>query len=346
MAEATPALSLAVANHHGALWSDALGASDLDRNLPAEPEHLFRIGSVSKVVTATLAAQLVSRGVIELDTPISYWMPDLPDHHRATTLRQLLTHRGGVRHYIPRDFDAAQPGGPVMTRDSWSPAQILDAFIHDELVAPPGEQVSYSSWGYSLASLVIETAAGSSFLDLVADEIADRFGLPSLVADEPARDIADRTRGYIGENERFLLAQRVPEMNWPEPVDGWAPVIKVNPAFCWAGAGMLMNMPDLARFGAAHLDGPECCISDAERKLLFTPLTDRTATSPPLGLGWRVDEDAHGRLRWHHAGATPGGRAGLVIYPAQGLSIALAGNTMTAPGDILGPASELADIFA
>jgi CubicO group peptidase (beta-lactamase class C family) len=104
-------------------------------------------------------------------------------------------------------------------------------------------------------------------------------------------------------------------------------------------------MPDTAKFGAAMLDGPGSRITAEERALLFTPLTEKTDQSPPLGLGWRVDEDGKGRLRWHHAGSTPGGRTGLVVYPEQGLSIALAGNTMTAPGDVLGPASELADIF-
>jgi hypothetical protein len=50
-------------------------------------------------------------------------------------------------------------------------------------------------------------------------------------------------------------------------------------------------------------------------------------------------------LRWHHAGTTPGGRCGLVRYPQAGLSIALAGNAMTEPGDVLGAAAELADMF-
>lgn len=119
----------------------------------------------------------------------------------------------------------------------------------------------------------------------------------------------------------------------------------INPAYCWAGAGFLMSMPDLARFGASLLDGPDRVITSEQRKLLFTPLTAKTDHSPPLGLGWRIDRDHRGRLRWHHAGATPGGRASLVVYPEEGLSIALASNVMTMPGDVLGPSSELADLL-
>jgi hypothetical protein len=66
-------------------------------------------------------------------------------------------------------------------------------------------------------------------------------------------------------------------------------------------------------------------------------------TSPPLGLGWRIDHDARGRLRWHHAGGQEGARASLVVYPEQRLSIAFASNATGLPGDVLTPSEQLAD---
>ena len=345
-AHPVPALSLAVADANGPVWCSARGTADLELGVPARPEHRFRIGSVSKVLTTTAAARLVSRGLIELDTPISYWLPDLPPRHRATTLRQLFTHRGGVRHYLPTDLDPKQPGGSIFTRPSWTSAEILDAFIDDELVAPVGETVSYTSWGYSLASLVMEVAAGQPFLGLIDSEIAKPFGLTTLVADEPAKIVPDRMRGYVGEEERRMLRAQFPDAGWPDAVEGWSHALPINPAYCWAGAGFLMSVPDMARFGALHLEASIGPLTPAERTLLFTPLTEKCDASPPLGLGWRVDRDAADRLRWHHAGATAGGRAALAIYPEQGVSIALASNCMVVPGDVLGPASELADIFA
>ncbi len=344
-ARKTPAISFAVASGGGVLWSAAFGMADLELAVPASPDHLFRLGSVSKPITATAAARLVSRGLLELDVPISYWLPDLPPHHRPTTLRQLLTHRGGVRHYLPKDLDPAQPGGPVLTRASWTRESILAAFIDDPLIADAGERVSYSSWGYTLASLAMEAAVRQDFLDLIETEIGAPFGLGTLTADQPGRTIPGRARGYVGEEERRRLREQFPEANWPPSFEGWANALPINPAFCWAGAGFLMSMPDLARFGAAHLDGPGSVVSAEERALLFTPVTEASEASPPLGLGWRVDRDARGRRRWHHAGATPGGRCALVIFPEEGLSVAFASNTMTVPGDVLGPAGELADCF-
>ena len=328
------------------VWCAAFGSSDLELGVAALPEHRFRIGSVSKVVTTTAAARLASRGLLDLDAPIATWLPDIPPHHRTTTLRQLFTHRGGVRHYLSKDMDPKQPGGSILARAGWTNADILAAFIDDDPVAPAGERVSYSSWGYSLASLALEAAAGQPFLDIIEAQIAGPFGLESLVADQPGKVVPSRVRGYVGEEERRWLQASFPDAGFPDPVGGWANAPPINPADCWAGAGFLMSVPDLARFGGLLLAGPDNCITAEERTLLFTPLTAKSEHSPPLGLGWRIDADRCDRPRWHHAGATPGGRAGLVIYPEQGLSIALASNVMTMPGDVLEPSASLADIFA
>jgi len=155
-----PAMAFAVATPDGLVWSAAHGSSNLELGVQARTEHKFRLGSVSKVVTTTAAARLVSRGLIELDVPIAYWLPDLPRHHRRTTLRQLFTHTGGVRHYSPKDLDPSAPGGPIIQRTYPDRQAILNLFIDDPLVAEPGTSVSYSSFGYTLASLVMEAATG------------------------------------------------------------------------------------------------------------------------------------------------------------------------------------------
>jgi CubicO group peptidase (beta-lactamase class C family) len=320
--------------------------ANLELGVPARPEHRFRLGSVSKVVTTVAAARLVSRGLIELDTPIAYWLPDLPEHHRRTTLRQLFTHTGGVRHYTVKDMDPAAPGGSIIQRHYPDRQTILALFIDDPLIAEPGTSVNYSSFGYTLASLVMEAATGQDFLTLIADEIARPFDLPTLAADEVLAIVPNRVSGYFTARELDLLAARMPGLAPAVTSGGPANIGLSNPAFCWAGAGLLMSMPDLAQFGAALLDGRKAKIAAEERALLFSPLTEATTDHPALGLGWRIDIDKQRRPRWHHAGTTPGGRCGLVLYPEQDLAIALASNTMMTPGDVLGAAGELAGLFA
>jgi CubicO group peptidase (beta-lactamase class C family) len=306
---------------------------------------LFRLGSVSKVITATAAAKLASRGTLDLDLPIATWLDDLPPQHRRTTLRQLLNHQGGVRHYRPEEWDPTKPEGVVFSGTRHTAESALSLFVNDPLVAPPGSRVAYSSYGYTLASRVMELAAGQEFVRLVDQEIAEPFGLPSLLPDDPLAIVPGRASGYMGPLEIDRYYFLVPEAKRPRLTGGWANIPLSHPGFCWAGAGLLMSMPDLACFGAALLDGPEARITAAKRNLLFTAQASMGENGPSLGLGWRLDEDRAGRQRWHHAGATPGSRAGLVVYPAQRLAVALASNVATTMGDVLGPASDLADIF-
>ncbi|KRA82748.1 hypothetical protein ASD76_01260 [Altererythrobacter sp. Root672] len=340
-----PALSLAVARSDGVVWAEAYGKSNLEFDVPATTDHLFRLGSVSKPVTTVAAAKLVTSGLLDLEAPISTWLPELPDHHKTTTMKQLLTHQSGVRHYLAKDFDITAPGGAIYSRSYATNEEVMALFIEDPLVAPPGTSVSYSSYGYTLASIVMEAAAGLPFLELIQREIAQPFALPSLTEDAPLTILPLRANGYMVEFERNMFFDQLAVEARPKLSDGYINIPSNNPAFCWAGAGLLMTPSDAARFGAALLASPNARISEAERTLLFTPLTKATNNSPPLGLGWRIDTDKAGRLRWHHAGATAGGRFGLVIYPALGLSIALGSNLMVSPGDVLGPASRLADVF-
>lgn len=331
-----PALSAAVVRGDRVLWAEAMGKADLELDVAAAPRHRFRLGSVSKVITASLAAQMAAKGMVDLDTPIATYRPDLPEHHRATTLKQLLTHRGGVRHYNASDFNFMAPGGAPDLRPYPDTASALTLFINDPLISAPGSQVSYTTYGYTLASAVLESAGKKPFLDLIQAEIGQPLGLGSLGPDDPVSIVPNRVTGYHQGGQMraiYPLAQGELTNN-----------LFVNPAYKWAGGGLIITPTDLARFGAAHL--APGVFSQATLDALFTPITEATPRSPPLGLGWRVDADSQGRPRWHHAGNQQGARAGLVVYPRQNLAIALASNLTGTPEDVLTPASKLADLFA
>ena len=341
-----PAMSVAVAEPDGLLWAGTAGFANLELAAATGTDTLFPLGSISKVLTSTLAARLALRGALDLDAPISAALPGLPAQHRDTTLRHLLNHRAGIRHYSAAEADLGNPELPVFMRVYRSEDDILALFINDRLVAPPGTAVIYSSYGYTLASMVISATCSRSFLDLVEAEIAIPFDLPSLVPDDPWRITPQRAGQYMNDLDLRLFGATLPKGLIPAFGDGWANLPFNNPAYCWAGAGFLMTPSDCSKFGAAMIDSRASLLSAEERALLFTPVTEAAKSSPPLGLGWRIDTDSTGRRRWHHAGATPGGCALLVVYPDHGLSIAIAGNVMTMKLNLLQGASELMDIFA
>lgn len=333
-ADPLPSLSIAVMRGTELVWAEAFGKVDLELGTAATAAHRYRLGSVAKVVTATLAAQLAAKGVVDLDAGIARYLPELPEHHRATTLRQLLTHRGGVRHYEKKDSAPGVPG-PIDQRIYRSNADILAVFINDPLIAQPGERVSYSTFGYTLASIALEGAGKAPFLDLVQREVAAPLGLASLGPDDPVVLVPDRVRGY---HPAEILKNVFPEF-----AGKWGNIPSNNPSYKWAGGGLLATPTDLARFGAAHFTPGK--LSETALTTLFTVYTERTERSPPLGLGWRIDQDAAQRTRWHHAGGQDGARASLVVYPKEKLSIALATNVTATPGDVNGPSAKIADAF-
>ncbi len=327
-----PALSVAAYRGNVLAFADAYGEVDLEFGIAASTSHRFRVGSGGKPVTATLAAIMADEGLIDLDAGIGRYMPALPRAHHATTLRQLLTHRGGIRHYEARDSDRTAAGGAIDSRTYFSNADILAIFIDDPLVALPGSKMLYSTFGYTLASIALEQATGTPFLDLLQQKVAAPLGLASLAADAPRRVMRGRVRGY----------GRAAEVREIPPVPGvWANAPTNNPAYKWAGGGLVMTPSDLARFGAAHL-----APGVLSRRVLHTLFTVHVPDSaPPLGLGWRIDRDRKGRRRWHHAGGQAGARSSLVVYPQQQLSIAFASNATGTPGDVLTPSERLADVM-
>jgi CubicO group peptidase (beta-lactamase class C family) len=328
-----PALSLAVMRGGDLAFSHTVGTADIELGVAATTASKFRMGSGAKPVTATLAAIMAEEGLVDLDAPIARTMPELPAMHRSTTLRQLLTHRSGIRHYNDRDSDRFAPGGAIDSRPYMSNEEILAVFIDDPLVAPPGTRNSYSTFGYTLASLVLEYAAKAPFLTLLQQKIALPFRLDSLGPDAPRQVVAGRVKGYGPASAIRQL---------PPVTGAWGNSPVNNPAYKWAGGGLLMTSADFARFGAMHL-----APGILSRRVLDTLFTVQVPDSaPPLGLGWRINRDAKGRLRWHHAGGQEGARAVIVVYPQQNLSIAFATNATGLPGDVLTPCEGLADIFA
>ncbi|MFZ5668057.1 MAG: serine hydrolase domain-containing protein [Pseudomonadota bacterium] len=325
-----PAVSAAVWKDGGLRWREAVGLADLERRTPAAPEARFRLASVSKPVAAATAMRLAERGVVDLDAPIGRTLR-LPAAHRETTLRQLLAHQGGVRHYIPRDSDPAAPGGPIDRRAYRTTDEKLAIFIDDPLVAPPGETFHYSTFGYTLMSAVLEAAVGRPFPRIVEAEVSGPLALAGLAPDVRGVAVPDRVRDYQ------------PAVPGPAAAAACAPCPPINPAYKWAGGGLIGAAPDIARFGAAFsrpgfLAGPTLA-------QMTTPTPPRDGRPTTMALGWSADRDPAGRRRLFHAGSSLGARSILVVLPDDGLAVSLLANLGQVPVDPLFPAQRIADAF-
>jgi serine beta-lactamase-like protein LACTB len=160
-----PGLSVAVAINGEVVWAEGFGLADVEQTVPVTNTSKFRIGSTSKSFTAVAALLLSERGKLDLDTDVRRYVPAFPDKGYVITTRELLMHRGGVRHYSAKELDQENQ------RHYSSVTEGLERFKNDPLISPPGAQWHYSSYGYNLVGAIIEGAAGKKFLEFMQDEV-------------------------------------------------------------------------------------------------------------------------------------------------------------------------------
>ena len=171
-----PGLAIAVYQKNGSLWTKGYGYADIENKIPIDPnEHLFRIGSISKVVTGCALARMIEKKQIDLDAPIIKYIPSLPADKDSLTLRQLANHTSGIRHYKGLEFFSN-----IQYTDALDP---LDVFINDTLEFDPGYQYGYSTYGFTLISAVMEQALHIPFIDIVRTEVSVPLDLRDLKAD-------------------------------------------------------------------------------------------------------------------------------------------------------------------
>jgi CubicO group peptidase (beta-lactamase class C family) len=141
-ASKVPGLSVAIVQDGEVVWSAGFGMADLENSVPATSQTVYRVGSISKPLTATAALALWEQGKLNLDSPVQSYCPAFPQKQWPITTRQLLSHLGGIRYYkVPeypytesqsdpevgntRHFDNGIEGG-------------MRFFASDPLVAQPG----------------------------------------------------------------------------------------------------------------------------------------------------------------------------------------------------------------
>jgi serine beta-lactamase-like protein LACTB, mitochondrial len=310
-----PGFALAVAVDGQIVWSEAFGYADLETKRPTTPATQFRIGSVSKSLTADAVAQLYERGRLDLDAPIQRYVPTFPDKGAVITTRLLGGHLAGIRHYRGSEFTLNQRF-PTVTAG-------LAIFQNDSLVAPPGTRFSYSTYGFNLISAAVEGASGEQFLSYMNSHVFKPLKMTSTAPDKNDSLIPNRTRFYdrtaTGE---FVLAPTV------------------DNSYKWAGGGFVSTAEDLVRFGSAHLAPGH--LKAATLELLFTPQHTTSGDATPYGIGWFIATDTLGHRYVYHGGGSVGGTTAFGVDRDSRVVIALVTNLTDAR---LGAAQEIRLVF-
>ena len=195
-----PGLVAAVVTRDGIVWTKAYGVRDLETRAPMSLDTLFRLSSITKVFTALGVLQLRDRGVLDLDAPVSRWVPELADavpvSHDSPpiTLRHLMTHRSG----LPREIQISDPYGLM---HEISEAELLASLPTTRLDSTTGTTEAYSNLGAALEGLVIARASGRTYTAYMEDELLRPLGMPTATFDRDRISPAARTASYLRDKD-------------------------------------------------------------------------------------------------------------------------------------------------
>jgi len=295
----TPGLALAVAVGGRIVYSEGFGFADLEERVPVWPTTKFRIGSISKPLTATALMQLVEAGKIDLDAPVQKYVPSFPDKGAVMTVREVAGHLAGIRHYHGDEM--------MMQKHYNNVLEGLKIFEDDPLVSPPGTKFNYSSYGFNLLSAVIESASGEPFLTYMQDHVFTPMGLVHTTADHNTQIVEQRSRFY--ELAKSGHAENAPY---------------VDNSYKWAGGGFLSTAEDLVRFGSVMLKPG--FLKEESLRQLFTSQKTTGGELTGYGMGWGIGKTPSGKQIYEHSGGSVGGTSQLVVYPDTHVVVALVTN--------------------
>jgi CubicO group peptidase (beta-lactamase class C family) len=321
-----PGMSVGVVYEGRLVWTGADGLADVEHQVLAKPTTAYRIGSITKTITAVALMQLVERGRVGLDDKLEKWIPYYPvDRSSLITLRHILTHTSGIRHYHYERGE--KEGRPPLYYPSLEAACNIYGVAEEPLLFTPGTDFCYSSYASRLLGEVIERASGITWEAYIKEHVFEPAGMKDSRVDHPLAVIPNRSRGY--RRSGFGNPREGIQQPWPRGARLInAPFVDLS--YKEPAAAVLSTVEDLARYDIALNEG--VLLKNETLEQMYTPHTFPDGTTGPYGFHWRVSTDEKGRRWISHSGGVTGHNALLLRYPEGEFSIAILTNLEGARG--------------
>jgi CubicO group peptidase (beta-lactamase class C family) len=263
----------------GLVWACSRGWADLEQNVPLGPGHRFPAHGITTLVTSTAVLCLVAGGAVALDDPVNQHLRSLRLADDTVTVRELLSHTGGV------------DSPPSVWADSTADvAEVLGLVAG---CSGPRGKFAFSYGGYAVLGQLIADLTGTSFAQAATRLVLEPLGMTDSWFPAQAPVTPDTARGYQLTDEGMFQ---------PEPL----------PTFTLQSAGGLWSTgPDLVRFGS----GWRTLLPGELAEQALRPHARQYDSAAEIGLGWLLQRplDAAG-----HSGSGPGSSASLITRPSTG----------------------------
>jgi CubicO group peptidase (beta-lactamase class C family) len=282
-----PGMSVAIIKDQKLLWAKGFGFADLEKRIPATPDTLFHLASITKTFAATLIMQLVEQGKLDLDEPMSHYSSDFKDD--SVKIKHIITHTS-----------AGTPGERF--RYDGNRYDYLTAVIEKKMGKRFGEVVVETFFD----PLGLSNSVPYHHIVVDRDKWIASLGKEHLERYQKSLDMLARPYSYYGKGE-------IIHTTYP------------SPDFIGAAAGLLSTVRDMAKYDIAidrHL-----FIKKETQEQAWTPFVSNSGKPLPYGLGWFVMNHHGTRLIWHTGDWGSGFSAYLFKVPEKNLSLIMLANS-------------------
>lgn len=313
-----PGISYGIVRGDALVHGGGVGYADRSTKRPATVDTPYNIASVTKVFTATLAMMLVDDGALDLDAPVSNYLPasvHVPRDAKGASIsvRSLLTHTSGLPRNPPnrRNQKIDGPLDPGIW-DAYDVADLYAGLASTTLEAEVGKAFEYSNYGYALLGHVIERAAGRPYEQVLRERVLAPLGMASTAVSLNAVQQAQRAAFYWSEDT--TRTEQLAHARFGE-VAGFI--------------GLTSSVRDLAMFVASQWNAPEgarprlppAVVAEMQRPQLV--VEEDAVSRNAMGYGWFLITDKQGRPATilTHAGEVDGHASGIFVDPAERLGV-------------------------
>ncbi|MCF8243842.1 MAG: serine hydrolase [Saprospiraceae bacterium] len=305
-----PGVVVRVQQNGKTLFEKAYGMADMELGVKMQPDHILRLGSITKQFTAVAMLMLVQEGKVSLSDDLTKYLPDYPTGGRKISIAQLLNHTSGIKSYTSMD------DFQKIMRTDMTLTELIDRFKNEPFDFEPGEKWNYNNSAYILAGAVIEKASGMSYADFVEKRIFQSLGMTDSYYDVSDRVIPRRIHGY-GRGEAEDTFSNAPYLSMTLP---------------YAAGSLMSTVADMGKWDEALYS----------EKLVKKDLLNQAWTGTKLnngamthyGYGWGFNElDGH-RFIYHSGGINGFTTNGIRVPDAHLYVVALSNTNDKGPADM------------
>jgi CubicO group peptidase (beta-lactamase class C family) len=274
------------------IYRKAFGKANLELDVDMTPENVFQIGSMTKQFTAVAFMMLEEQGKLNVNNPISKFIPDYPNGNKIT-IHQLLTHTSGIK-----DFTKMKSIMSIAKKDM-APKDMIDFFKNEPVDFKPGEQFLYNNSGYVVLGYIIELVSGKTYKDFIKANIFEKLGMNNSRYASDREIVKHRAYGY---HNRGAFTNKM----------------QVSLSIPYASGSLMSTVDDMLKWQKAI--NTNSLITEVSKKKVYTNYTLNNGEQINYAYGWHL-KDIDGVPTREHGGSIFGFKSMGVYLPSLNIYV-------------------------